>query len=410
MIRSGRVDAFEREYQLSLYDTLAVLNNSKKSEILLVQNALTGRIYIKKILKNYNLDVYQALKQIQTIHIPTIYEIFEEEKTLIIIEEFINGRTLEDMMTEGGILSEKEAISYMIKLCESLELLHEQTPPIIHRDIKPSNVMITNDGILKLIDFDVSRIYRQESEIDTHILGTKGYASPEQFGFEQTDGRSDIYSIGVLLNVLTVGDNPKVKKNSSSLANIIDKCTQFSPEDRYQHIGELRRELFRLLNPHKEKQKVNLQFQPGMRLDVKQTMKIVKLPCLIMDFFKYENLYQLITGKPFVPKTSKVKVVRELKQLPGYRRGNIIYATIFSLWYGFLLLALLVTDMWGSIPLMIENISMLSTLFFMTLLNTNYKNIQRKLPLIKRNRWIGLIIYNVLLFMLQGYILQFTQQ
>ena len=178
------MDAFEREYQLSLYNTLAVLNNSKKSEILLVQNSLTGRIYIKKILKNYNLDVYQALKQIQTIHIPTIYEIFEEEKTLIIIEEFINGRTLEDMITEGGLLSEKEAIPYMIKLCESLEFLHKQTPPIIHRDIKPSNIMITNDGILKLIDFDVSRIYRQESEVDTHILGTKGYASPEQFGFE----------------------------------------------------------------------------------------------------------------------------------------------------------------------------------------------------------------------------------
>ena len=214
----------------------------------------------------------------------------------------------------------------------------------------------------------------------------------------------------MLLNVLTVGDNPKVKKNSSSLGNIVDKCTQFSPDDRYQHIGELKLELFQLLNPHHEKPKVKLRFQPEMKLDFQQITKVVKLPWLIMDFFRYENLYQLIKRKPFVPKTSKFKVVRELKQLPGYRSGNIIYATIFSLWYGFLLLALLVTDMRGNIPLMIENISMVATLFFMTLLNTNYKNIHCKLPLIKRNRWIGLIIYNFLLVMLQGYIFQFTQQ
>ncbi len=407
MIRSETVETFEGEYRLSLYEKIADLNHSKKSSVLLVQNSLTGRVYIKKELKNYNLDVYRALNKIQTMHIAQIYEIFEQDEMLIVIEEFVNGRTLEDILEEEGTLDEQSAIKYLIQLCEVLELLHQQTPPIIHRDIKPSNVMITNDGILKLIDFDVSRVYRQESEIDTHILGTKGYASPEQFGFEQTDGRSDIYSMGILLNVLTTGVNPKVNKANSQLKRIIEKCTKFSPEDRYQTVNELKIDLFEQLRGEKVetnsfKSTFNFQLPPELEKNLKHLVSVLTLT----NKLTYGNLYRLIMRKEHVPKRPENKFLRELKQIPGYRSGNILYVPFATYWYLFLIYGGFFTTKEPDIYLLLENITMALTLFLMILVSANYKACHARLPLLKSNKWLGLINYNIGLLIVWGIVQQ----
>lgn len=163
----------------SNYVELTTLCSNKKSEILLAKSSLDNKIYVKKILKVYNREVYEKLKELKSVNLPKIYEIFEEDGRLTIVEEFINGSTIEDILKSGKVLDEETALGFMINLCDVLKLLHSLKPAIIHRDIKPSNVIINNDGILKLIDYDVSRIYKEDKRKDTVILGTVGYASPE---------------------------------------------------------------------------------------------------------------------------------------------------------------------------------------------------------------------------------------
>ena len=220
-------------YKLSLYKELTVINESDKRKIELVQNIVDNKIYVKKTLSNYKKGVFKELQKIDNIGIPKVYEVIEDEMILYVIEEFINGKTLEEIQGEG-VLSEDRVIEYGIKICEILDVLHNLSSPIIHRDIKPSNIIVDNNGIFKLIDFDVSRIHKSDENRDTQILGTEGYASPEQFGFNQTDSRSDIYSIGVLMNVLTTGKLPRDKKNDEKLAKVIEKCIKISPNERYK--------------------------------------------------------------------------------------------------------------------------------------------------------------------------------
>ena len=184
---------------------------------------------------------------IENFYMARVYEVFKCEDSLIVIEEFINGQTLQAILDNEGPLEETKAIKYMINLCSILDVLHNLNPAVIHRDIKPSNIIIDNNGILKLIDFDVSRVYKEERNMDTHILGTKGYAPPEQFGFEQTDCRSDIYSVGVMLNVLTTGKHIKEELNEGKLKGIIKKCTNISPDNRYSNVKELKKALENVL-------------------------------------------------------------------------------------------------------------------------------------------------------------------
>ncbi|MBR4904092.1 MAG: protein kinase [Selenomonadaceae bacterium] len=116
-------------------------------------------------------------------------------------------------------------------MCDGLKELHEQK--IIHRDIKPSNMILQGERI-RLIDFDAARIFKEGKESDTKLLGTKGYAPPEQFGHGQTDNRSDIYSLGVTMKTL-LGENC-----DGRLKKILDKCTELDPKNRFQNVDELK--------------------------------------------------------------------------------------------------------------------------------------------------------------------------
>ncbi|WP_299994105.1 serine/threonine-protein kinase [uncultured Clostridium sp.] len=374
----------------SRYIELLELSNSKKNSVYLVRSQLDDGIYIKKELKNYNLDVYNQIIKIENIYMAKIYEMFKCDDSLIVIEEFINGKTLQRILDDNGPLDEDIAIGYIINLCSILDILHNQTPPVIHRDIKPSNIIIDNSGVLKLIDFDVSRVYKEESNMDTHILGTKGYASPEQFGFEQTDCRSDIYSVGVLINVLTTGKHIKEKLNEGKLKDIIEKCTSLSPGSRYSSVKELQMDLSKILS---EKEK-----NENIKLNLKKDNVIEKKGTKTLNDKKGTKI-----------KYKKNKFFSIIGEIPGYRKKNIISIIIATLWYSFLIFGLTANFEKGNIKLILEDIFFVSLLMLMTLLNCNFKGIIGVLPITRSskiyNKIGGLILYNILLFAIYGVIL-----
>lgn len=133
-------------------------------------------------------------------------------------------------------LSRKQVLLIGIKLFSALMVLHEHD--IVHRDIKPENIMIDAHGNVKLIDFDIARIFTQDKCGDTTVKGSKDYAPPEQFGFSQTDRRADIYSLGVTLNELAVGELPEYKMCTGKLGIIIRHCIEFDPKRRYQNAAQ----------------------------------------------------------------------------------------------------------------------------------------------------------------------------
>lgn len=231
------------QYTLSLYEEISNINENKKSSVILVRNVQNNKIYIKKTLTQYNIETFKVIKKIKSIHIPKIYEILEKDEKLIVIEEFINGFTLKELLDKYKTIEESLVVDYILQLCDAVEEIHNCNPIVIHRDIKPENIMITNDGVLKLIDFDVSRVYKINENRDTEILGTLEYAAPEQFGFRQTDERTDIYSIGILINVLLTGQVPRIEKCKGELQRIVEKCIEIDPKERYNNISMLKSDI-----------------------------------------------------------------------------------------------------------------------------------------------------------------------
>lgn len=192
------------------------------------------QIYIQKILTEYNTDVYRYLHEQRNVHIPYVKEFHEENGRLVVTEEFIQGHTLDELLASGNPFdNDKEMI--LNGVLDAVEFLHSATPPIIHRDIKPSNIMITADGIVKLIDYDAAKIKHKDESHDTVYLGTHGSAAPEQYGFGSSDERTDIYAIGILIKELFPENRHYLK--------IAETATNLDPDDRYQSIKELKRAL-----------------------------------------------------------------------------------------------------------------------------------------------------------------------
>src|SRR5215472_6963537 len=124
--------------------------------------------------------------------------------------DFIEGQTLEEMLQQRGTpgLPVAKVLRMADELCDVLDYLHRQQPPIIYRDLKPSNVMVTPTGHLVLIDFGIARLFKPGQAHDTVAFGSPGYAAPEQHGHTQTTAQSDLFSLGVLLHQLLTGSDP----------------------------------------------------------------------------------------------------------------------------------------------------------------------------------------------------------
>ena len=223
---------------LSFYEEKATV--SDKSEVFLVQHRETGLFYIKKYISIYDRELYMSLKSMNISGIPQIYHIAEDDDRLIVIEEYISGTSLSSYMLEHGLFSPEAAADIISRLCDILIRLHSCNPPLIHRDIKPSNIIISSEMKVTLVDFNASKQFDSHKNYDTYLMGTAEYAAPEQFGFRQSDERTDIYALGILLNVLITGCFPKDVLCSESAAKIVTKCTQMEPMQRYRSVSQLK--------------------------------------------------------------------------------------------------------------------------------------------------------------------------
>ena len=224
-------------YILSCYQEIAVLN--PQHGITLVQHTASGTVYVKKILETYNADVYEYLYNHHVKGTPEIVEIAEQDGRLIVIEEYISGQTLRAILDNGNIFTEDTAVTIVEELCRILLELHSADPPILHRDIKPSNIIRTADGSIRLLDMNAARQADPLKKEDTELIGTVGYAAPEQYGFGASSVQTDIYAVGVLLNELVTGVLPKDRMPRGRLGKIVKKCTRIDPKDRYRSVKEL---------------------------------------------------------------------------------------------------------------------------------------------------------------------------
>lgn len=241
------------------YAESAIIHIMESEKIILDKE--NRQIYIQKILTEYNTDVYRYLHEQRNVHIPYVKEFHEEDGRLVVTEEFIQGHTLDELLTaenRGSVpvkaksaglddteensgqnvpysLTAADKENILNGILDAVEFLHSATPPIIHRDIKPSNIMITADGIVKLIDYDAAKIKHKDESHDTVYLGTHGSAAPEQYGFGSSDERTDIYAIGILIKELFPENRHYLK--------IAETATNLDPDDRYQSIKELKRAL-----------------------------------------------------------------------------------------------------------------------------------------------------------------------
>lgn len=226
-------------YPLSVYQDMSPL--CEKGHVILVQNQTDEHLYVKKYLRCYNEEIYRQLRNNPVKNVPRIAGIYKEESEdiLIIIEEYYMGFTIAELLEKKGVFSEKETIRIALELSRILQDLQEQTPAIIHRDIKPSNVIITSKNEVKLIDFNAAKTENEDKNRDTVLIGTAGYAAPEQYGFAASSPQTDIYAFGVLLNIMLTGELPSETLAKGKLRKVICHCLEMNPKDRYLDAKEL---------------------------------------------------------------------------------------------------------------------------------------------------------------------------
>jgi len=232
-----------KEFVPEQQDIITVISSSERTVVSLVRISEQDELAVLKEYRQIGIkSFYEHIRQLQSAYFPMIYRVWEAQECTYVLEEYIAGKTLQDYLDEETLLKQEQLQWYMQELCKALMVLHHAVPPIIHRDIKPGNIMISDSGKLKLLDFDAAREYKEECERDTVLLGTREYASPEQFGFMQTDVRSDIYSVGVMFAELL--EHASVTKRYGKRAGkIIDRATMFDPENRYKSVTGLLKEL-----------------------------------------------------------------------------------------------------------------------------------------------------------------------
>ena len=224
------------EFIQSKYEKVRLLHQTDKAEVWLAVDS-TGSFVVIKNIKLANLP-YSSLKAMGKSLWPEVIYCAEDEASTIVVEEFINGESFEELLANKRYLTEARVKALLLQLCDGLIMLHKVG--IIHRDIKPSNIILQAVGghdFVRLIDYDAARIVKEEQKEDTRLLGTKGYAPPEQYGYGQTDQRSDIYSLGITFKEM-LGEN-----YNGWLRPILQKCTEVDARSRYQSVADLKKAL-----------------------------------------------------------------------------------------------------------------------------------------------------------------------
>lgn len=230
-INSAIGEYFERE---------AIIKETEASRVYLYRHKESGKRIIQRFSKNRNDDVYRTLRNRHLCSLPQIYEVCSGDDWLTVLEEYIDGKNLA-CVTESGTLKTKQACRYAHDICNALTELHALG--IIHRDIKPANVIINADNEAVLIDLSIARSVSENNDGDTASLGTVGYAAPEQYGISQSGKSTDIYALGVLLNIMITGVHPAIDSPKGPVKHIVQKATNVQISKRYQSAKEMQKEL-----------------------------------------------------------------------------------------------------------------------------------------------------------------------
>lgn len=377
----------EEESRLSFYRELTVLD--EKKNIVLVQDIRNSELCVKKTLDIYSRDVYEQLASVRIEGVPAVKECVADDGKLIVVEEYVQGRSLKQVLDEQGLLNEEQAYDIAVQLADVLVSLHQLEPAIVHRDIKPSNIIIEKNGHVNLIDFNAARHVNADKNEDTRMLGTVYFAAPEQFGFGQSDERTDIYGLGATINYIMTGDKPGAGIAECRFSDILKKCLMVDAKDRYQSAEELRGVLD-MLNysiVQDNRKKAETAFGKDNTISVVRTYRNIR-DIIVKMYRKYQK-------RNYDIDTSWRRYL-----LPGFRRLNVVYCLIALVWYAVIVwmtITFAVTDSKTGIPvtggeLTMYKIAVFVLLFGMTMWFGNYLNIRRKLPGMKKINVLSTIL------------------
>ena len=377
----------EEESRLSFYRELTVLD--EKKNIVLVQDIRNSELCVKKTLDIYSRDVYEQLASIRIEGVPAVKECVADDGKLIVVEEYVQGRSLKQVLDEHGLLNAEQAYEIAVQLADVLVRLHQLEPAIVHRDIKPSNIIIEKNGHVNLIDFNAARHVNADKNEDTRMLGTVYFAAPEQFGFGQSDERTDIYGLGATINYIMTGDKPGAGIAECRFSDILKKCLMVDAKDRYQSAAELRGVLD-MLNysiVQDNRKKAETAFGKDNTVSVVRTYRNIR-DTIVKMYRKYQK-------RNYDIDTSWRRYL-----LPGFRRLNVVYCLIALVWYAvivWLTISFAVTDSKTGIPVTGGELTMYKIAVFvlfmgMTMWFGNYLNIRRKLPGMKKINVLSTIL------------------
>ena len=341
---------------VSYYKTIADID--PVHGVSLVQHVQTKQVFIKKELRVYRADVYRQLKACPVRHTPRIYELYEEDGLLTVIEEYVQGDTLEALLSQGMRFSTENVRRWAAGLCDILMALHAMTPPVIHRDIKPSNCILASDGQLVLLDLNAARQYDGSKAEDTELLGTRGYAAPEQYGFGESGVRTDIYGVGALMHCLLTGSTDPRVPVPGPLGPVIRTCMKLNPQERYPSAAALKEAL----------------------------LAVTPLAGGASEGRPAERPEQK-SRRRFLP--------------PGFRSGHPLSAALSV--PGYILLLIIVLKFPSTVPPQVrvfDKICFGITVFSIVLFSGNYLDIQRRMKILPRFRGLRRVLLVILLDLL----------
>ncbi len=216
------------------FDVRRLLKQSPRGSVSLIRHKATGKRFILRRTVG-SAEVYCKLLHYSCCFLPQIMEVAAGQDEVLVLEEYIEGDTL-DYLLQGGAMSVEETRAIVTQVCQALWVLH--TIGAVHRDVKPENIILRGQEAV-LVDFDAARIHKPDLSADTEVLGTVGFAAPEQFGLSQSDARADIYSVGVLINVMLTGRHPSKQMADGRFGRIVERCTRVNPQKRYKNVQRL---------------------------------------------------------------------------------------------------------------------------------------------------------------------------
>ena len=349
----GNMEQSYAEYVNEMCEELTVLNDNNGYRTVLVKEKNSGKILVKKEVPLAQGGVYQQIKSIGHPNLVKVHEVCFSKEGCIILEDYISGKSLQDELEEKGQLPLECALGYFVQILEALQTIHSYH--IIHRDVKPENILISTDGVVKLLDFGIARFQKENQSKDTTILGTAGYASPEQFGFQQTDVRADIYAVGILLNKMLTGKMPGEETDAltvvdENIRKMIQKCTEIDPKNRYESVQQLKEVVERLVGNNRKS--------------------------------RSEILFAGINEK------KTIKQEEDYSVIPGFRTGVQWKKLVAVCGYAFLILSIIVAlsevKAGGMFVVFLETIALALYIVIPFVILTNFARWDRKLPGFKK--------------------------